>query len=404
MKFFQKKQGFTLIELLITVSIVIILSTFMYVSLNPTKRKTEARNAKRWGDVNLILDNITRYMLNNNGDISKLGLSEDNKYYMLGTYGLTDCNYSCRNSVTTESNCTDIYNYGTSGELKFGDSLYDASSLVSVWHLNESAGGIADSKGLNTGVYNGDLYNQPGKLNSGLGFDGTDDAVLISKNASLNITNSITVAAWMKYTPDKQYPRIVSQDTDPQGWELYVDDYPTTNKITFHLREQTGPWGNCLAQSDIQPTSGEWYHVVGVYNPTANRMEVYVNGELKGTDTVCNWDGISLSANYDVAIGAKSDLAANKFFSGVIDEVAIWNVPLSAKQISELYGDSFTNYLSPLPYDSVADNSAISSSGWSTDRTGYWVRRNSRGKIEVGACEPEDTVGGSNYPDIKVSF
>ena len=44
----KNKQGFTLIELLIVIAIIAILAGVVFVSLNPSQRFKDARDATRW--------------------------------------------------------------------------------------------------------------------------------------------------------------------------------------------------------------------------------------------------------------------------------------------------------------------------------------------------------------------
>ena len=37
------------------------------------------------------------------------------------------------------------------------------------------------------------------------------------------------------------------------------------------------------AQSDVTPEPGRYYHVVGVWDKTAEKAYIYVDGQLKGT-------------------------------------------------------------------------------------------------------------------------
>ena len=51
-------KGFTLIELLIIIGIIGFLASAILVSVDPVKRIQDARNAKRWSEVNAILNAI----------------------------------------------------------------------------------------------------------------------------------------------------------------------------------------------------------------------------------------------------------------------------------------------------------------------------------------------------------
>ena len=48
-------KGFTLIELLIVIAIIAILAAVVFVSLDPLTRFQDARDARRWTDVDAVL-------------------------------------------------------------------------------------------------------------------------------------------------------------------------------------------------------------------------------------------------------------------------------------------------------------------------------------------------------------
>ncbi len=65
----QIKKGFTLIELLVVIAIIAILATVVFVALDPVQRFADARNSRRWSDVNNILTAVSEYTVDNNGTI-----------------------------------------------------------------------------------------------------------------------------------------------------------------------------------------------------------------------------------------------------------------------------------------------------------------------------------------------
>ena len=89
------------------------------------------------------------------------------------------------------------------GVLKFSFGLQHAlgDSVVGIWSFEEASGQLKDSSGYgNDGVYNGALWQQTGSPTRtyALGFDGSDDFVNVSNSANLNITDAITIEAWIK--------------------------------------------------------------------------------------------------------------------------------------------------------------------------------------------------------------
>lgn len=66
---FSKKnlRGFTLIELLIVVAIITILAAAIVVGINPARHFTNARNAARWSQMNVIATAIYSYAVEHGG-------------------------------------------------------------------------------------------------------------------------------------------------------------------------------------------------------------------------------------------------------------------------------------------------------------------------------------------------
>jgi prepilin-type N-terminal cleavage/methylation domain-containing protein len=68
MKSGRVEKGFTLIELLIVIGIIAILALVIFITLDPAAKFAMARNARRWSDVNAILNGVKQYQVANDGD------------------------------------------------------------------------------------------------------------------------------------------------------------------------------------------------------------------------------------------------------------------------------------------------------------------------------------------------
>lgn len=63
----RKSRGFTLIELLVVIAIIAILAVVVFVGLDPVTRFADARNSRRWTDVNSILTAVHESIVDNDG-------------------------------------------------------------------------------------------------------------------------------------------------------------------------------------------------------------------------------------------------------------------------------------------------------------------------------------------------
>jgi glycerophosphoryl diester phosphodiesterase len=111
-------------------------------------------------------------------------------------------------------------------------------------------------------------------------------------------------------------------------------------QLTFLPNVSTSGSSNWIwTGSGINPEAGRYYHAVGVWNKDAGKSYIYVDGELKGTQTAsgsfvppsskdCYWFGIGADA------GKSGGEAAWK---GDIVLARVYDDPLTADQVKALY-------------------------------------------------------------------
>lgn len=88
--FYSKNgAGFTLIELLVVIAIIAILATVVFVALDPVSRFADARNSRRWNDVNSILTAVHEYIVDNDGSLPT-GLTTGQAATEIGSCGSCD--------------------------------------------------------------------------------------------------------------------------------------------------------------------------------------------------------------------------------------------------------------------------------------------------------------------------
>jgi hypothetical protein len=211
----------------------------------------------------------------------------------------------------------------------FGDGVVDASdlellmsyweqpvddpTLIAHWALDETEGDIAyDSAAENDAVLTGDTLWQPegGQINGALQFDGIDDYV--STPFVLNPAESIfSVFAWIKGSAPDQL--IISQQNGAD-WLLADAQGCIMTALESSGRRPVGP---LISETII--TDGNW-HRVGLTWDGTNRT-LYVDDVEVASDTLT---GLT-SSEGGLYLGAGKDLEPGTFWSGMIDDVRIYD-------------------------------------------------------------------------------
>ncbi|MCP4261494.1 MAG: hypothetical protein GY774_28930 [Planctomycetes bacterium] len=207
------------------------------------------------------------------------------------------------------------------------EHLFEDSRLAAYWKLDETEGSIAfDSSGDHDGTLNGNPFWQPseGKINGALLLDGIDNYV--ETPFILNPANgSLSVFAWiMCWTPGQV---IISQTGEFGG--IWLGTNPSEGKLMTGFSDLY--FGTLDSESVI--TDIQWHHVGLVYDLDQLHRHLYVDGiEVAKDTTVVS----GLSSDGSLYIGATKELEAGSFLSGMIDDVRIYDVALSAEEIAVL--------------------------------------------------------------------
>ncbi len=199
------------------------------------------------------------------------------------------------------------------------------------WHFDETTG--TDFSDFSEFGNDGNLYytNSPpcwiqGIMGNALEFDGSNyNYGLVPHSADLDITDEMTIEAWVKPDTDVGNYNIIAC----KGRYTYF--FATVGgQLAFLVGKGSFNW-NTVTIGDTVMDSSKWYHVTGVYEDGVGK--VYVNGVLDGTDTG-EQDGINFST-YPLSIGSADSYTSNYYFDGVIDELKIYNRAFTGLEIRQ---------------------------------------------------------------------
>ncbi len=208
---------------------------------------------------------------------------------------------------------------------------FDAT-LVACWKMEENGGATLfdGSSFTNNASLTGSPVWAAGRVgNYSLLLNGSTQYATVPDNASLDITNQITIMAWIK--PGRVATQNIIKKTlgttTANGYEISLS---SSGKVFVRLN------GNATYRIDLltsYPTDGTtWMHVAATYDGTTIRL--YINGVLEGSKP-----GIAIVANNtNLGIGAEPAATAINFFQGAMDDVRLYNRALTLTEIQAFVG------------------------------------------------------------------
>jgi len=236
--------------------------------------------------------------------------------------------------------------YG-SGQARFAGSasLDDGTSLeqdlIGHWTFDgkDMVSNVADVSGQgNHGTLVGQAATTTvlGKLGQALELDGDDDFINVGTTDDLNVTETVTLSAWIKsdhsFGSDLEWGSLISRmkNVSPySGYELGVGGYYAggSNKAFFHVG---GSYSSNSILSATAVNDGEWHHLVGIYDGT--NSYIYVDGELENSGAKNN-----LLNNTGEQLDIGTNYRRSNRFTGTVDDVRIYSRDLSADEVKQLY-------------------------------------------------------------------
>ena len=239
--------------------------------------------------------------------------------------------------------------WGAAASCVLADASYSTVILndtpIGYWRLGEpgTATFAEDSSGnlptTHNGVYSrGVVSGQPGAINGDpttsaqfdYGTSWVDVLVTASGDWPFDLVNNFTLEAWVinagQLSPGSG--RIVSNgDPGNIGFGFGILPDGRTRFTTFGVKDYD-------SDLTIVPQDSAWHHLVVVFD-AGNAATFYLDGVL--TDSINGPGPVKSAAKQDLMIGRNPVNPSQNFFNGNIQEVAIYNYPLTDAQIAAHY-------------------------------------------------------------------
>ncbi len=194
------------------------------------------------------------------------------------------------------------------GEWEFENNLLDSSGN--------------GNNGSGAGTYG------PGKVGQGLTRDGAQLPITLPNNGSLNITDTISMEAWVNIPDYNTGYRHIFDHFSVYALSIR-DGWPA-----FYTGFNSGWWEPTTFS---QLSLNTWHYVVATYD--GSQKVLYIDGQpvasTPATGTICCGGG-------QFAIGGEGSGAGNYLFRGTLDNVRVRQGALTAAQVLDIYNSGGT--------------------------------------------------------------
>ena len=233
-------------------------------------------------------------------------------------------------------------------------SYLPVDGLVGWWPFNGNAND--ESGNGNNGIVNGATLtaDRNGVANAAYNFDG-NDFIEISSTNGISSSSGITMSIWFKWAGPNAWSHAYFYQISPNPNGAITMNNDGTLSVNVL---------NCNCSSDIGISTvisqNIWYNVVLSYDLSLGLMKMYLNGNLVGTSQE-NIYAYYTTNNPGDRFGSYH--FNEYFYSGLLDDAALYNRALTEQEIQNLYtgsnetvdtGDGPTPLPQGIPYQAAA--------------------------------------------------
>lgn len=214
--------------------------------------------------------------------------------------------------------------------------------LIAYYPFN--SGSINDFSGNNNNLSNTNgaisVNDRNGNSNCAFEFDNlpsSNNQFLTASNTSfLNGLTEYSISLWYKPLDTTrqvgEYEGLINRGLGPScpdrlgQWSLGLYD---CRKAVF--ARENSIW-QISSPCDVVSNTNSWHHLVATYNQVGNTIKLYKDGILQDTATGQASCGTSPITSSDIG-----DLFIGKYFTGVIDDIFIYNREINQSEVNQLF-------------------------------------------------------------------
>ena len=218
------------------------------------------------------------------------------------------------------------------------------ADLIAYWPFDEGVGEVAqDEVGGFDGTIIGGTWLAPGKVGASA-YQGLGGDEITSGAEASPTTKDLTLAWWM-IDNHASFGTIMDKSITGSGFGYNILVRPRNEDSPLRFRiggwQSYGGWGTECRLPANAYEDGEWVHIVCTYDSATDTASIYVNGELPDNGAFNPKTGLAGDGGYCEGVNnVETPLfirGGEESFTGVLDEVAIWDQALTPEEVMAVY-------------------------------------------------------------------
>ncbi len=226
---------------------------------------------------------------------------------------------------------------GDAGQIGAGGGPATFPEPLLLWRLDETSGATACNDGVGYSIFLNNMTNAnwtpTGKMGGALAFNGTNAAIGSGEYAGASIDlpeDRHGLSLWFKTTD----PNGGIFDAPRSDFDANIHDrelYLSNGKVYARLVGSTTQ----IINSPGTYADGKWHHVVHTYGASIGGQKLYIDNHLVASGSVA----ASTSTQQARVVLGHANQSTADFFVGTLDQVRIFDRPLTASDVAALYGE-----------------------------------------------------------------
>jgi hypothetical protein len=184
--------------------------------------------------------------------------------------------------------------------------------------------------------YNGTVHSATlstdrfGNSNKVYSFNGTNTYIEITNSSSLHLKTGFSICVWFKLATGNGDDLMISKHMYGYRSGFGLGTYG--DKARFFV--DSGYTYNGLNTNETY-NDNQWHFMIGTFDGSSNFQNLYIDGILKKSQQA----GYTLTNNFNITLGCSKTSSGilTAYYSGLIDDVRIYNRALSTTEIGQLY-------------------------------------------------------------------